>query len=200
MKLTPRQQEILDFIKNTVEVLGAPPTRAEIASAFGFASPNAAEDHLKALAKKGAINLEPGSARGIRLVEQLGLPLIGSVAAGSPILAVENIQARYAFDAGMFHPRADFLLKVRGLSMIDAGILDGDLLAVHKTSQAREGQIVVARLDDDVTVKRFERRGAQIHLVAENPDFEPIVIRPGEVEFAIEGIAVGLIRGTAGSL
>ncbi|MDE2440842.1 MAG: transcriptional repressor LexA, partial [Betaproteobacteria bacterium] len=112
MKLTPRQQEILDFIKNTVEVLGAPPTRAEIASAFGFASPNAAEDHLKALAKKGAINLEPGSARGIRLVEQLGLPLIGSVAAGSPILAVENVQGRYAFDAGMFNPRADFLLKV----------------------------------------------------------------------------------------
>ncbi|WP_371325431.1 transcriptional repressor LexA [Dechloromonas sp. ZY10] len=200
MKLTPRQQEILDFIKNTVEVLGAPPTRAEIATAFGFASPNAAEDHLKALAKKGAINLEPGSARGIRLVEQLGLPLIGSVAAGSPILAVENVQGRYALDAGLFTPRADFLLKVRGLSMIDAGIFDGDLLAVHKTNQAREGQVVVARIDDDVTVKRFERKGQQIRLIAENPDFEPIVINPGEVEFAIEGIAVGLIRGTAGQL
>ncbi|MDD2884674.1 MAG: transcriptional repressor LexA [Dechloromonas sp.] len=200
MKLTPRQQEILDFIKNTVEVLGAPPTRAEIATAFGFASPNAAEDHLKALAKKGAINLEPGSARGIRLVEQLGLPLIGSVAAGSPILAVENVQGRYALDAGLFSPRADFLLKVRGLSMIDAGILDGDLLAVHKTEQARDGQIVVARLDDEVTVKRLERANGQIRLIAENPDFKPIVINSGEVEFAIEGIAVGLIRGAAARL
>lgn len=200
MKLTPRQQEILDFIKNTVEVLGAPPTRAEIASAFGFASPNAAEDHLKALAKKGAINLEPGSARGIRLVEQLGLPLIGSVAAGSPILAVENIQARYTFDAGMFNPRADFLLKVRGLSMIDVGIYGGDLLAVHKTNQARDGEIVVARLDDDVTVKRLQRKAGHIELIAENPDFEPIIVRPGEVEFAIEGIAVGLIRGAGSKL
>ena len=200
MKLTPRQQEILDFIKNTVEVLGAPPTRAEIASAFGFASPNAAEDHLKALAKKGAINLEPGSARGIRLVEQLGLPLIGNVAAGSPILAVENVQGRYAFDAGMFSPRADFLLKVRGLSMMDAGILDGDLIAVHKTDQARDGQIVVARLDEEVTVKRLERRGNSVRLIAENPDFEPIVVNPGEVEFAIEGIAVGLIRGAIAKL
>jgi repressor LexA len=200
MKLTPRQQEILDFIKNTVEVLGAPPTRAEIASAFGFASPNAAEDHLKALAKKGAINLEPGSARGIRLVEQLGLPLIGSVAAGSPILAVENVQARYAFDAGMFNPRADFLLKVRGLSMIDVGIYDGDLLAVHKTNQARDGEIVVARIDEEVTVKRLQRKSGHIELIAENPDFEPIIVRPGEVEFAIEGVAVGLIRGAGTKL
>lgn len=195
MKLTPRQQEILDFIKNSVEVLGAPPTRMEIANAFGFASPNAAEDHLKALAKKGAITLEPGSARGIRLVEQLGLPLIGSVAAGSPILAVENVQGRYAFDPGMFTPKADFLLKVRGLSMIDAGILDGDLLAVHKTQQARDGEIVVARLDEEVTVKRLERANGQIRLIAENPDFKPIVVNPTEVDFAIEGIAVGLIRG-----
>lgn len=200
MKLTPRQQEILDFIKNTVEVLGAPPTRAEIASAFGFASPNAAEDHLKALAKKGAINLEPGSARGIRLVEQLGLPLIGSVAAGSPILAIENVQARYTFDAGMFNPRADFLLKVRGLSMIDVGIYDGDLLAVHKTNQARDGEIVVARIDEEVTVKRLQRKGGHIELIAENPDFEPIIVRPGEVEFAIEGVAVGLIRGAGSKL
>lgn len=200
MKLTPRQQEILDFIKNTVEVLGAPPTRAEIASAFGFASPNAAEDHLKALAKKGAINLEPGSARGIRLVEQLGLPLIGSVAAGSPILAVENVQARYAFDAGMFNPRADFLLKVRGLSMVDVGIYDGDLLAVHKTNQARDGEIVVARIDEEVTVKRLQRKSGHIELIAENPDFEPIIVRPGEVEFAIEGVAVGLIRGAGSKL
>jgi repressor LexA len=200
MKLTPRQQEILDFIKNTVEVLGAPPTRMEIASAFGFASPNAAEDHLKALAKKGAITLEPGSARGIRLVEQLGLPLIGSVAAGSPILAVENVQGRYAFDANMFSPRADFLLKVRGLSMIDVGMFDGDLLAVHKTNQARDGQIVVARIDEEVTVKRLERSGGQIRLIAENPDFQPIIVNPEEVEFAIEGIAVGLIRGAVSKL
>ncbi|HEX6733216.1 MAG TPA: transcriptional repressor LexA [Azonexus sp.] len=200
MKLTPRQQEILDFIKNSLEMLGAPPTRMEISSAFGFASPNAAEDHLKALAKKGAIVLEPGSARGIRLVEQLGLPLIGSVAAGSPILAVENVQGRYNFDAGLFSPRADFLLKVRGLSMIDAGIFDGDLLAVHKTSQARDGQIVVARLDEDVTVKRLESRQGQIRLIAENPDFEPIVVNPEAVQFAIEGIAVGLIRGAVSKL
>ena len=200
MKLTPRQQEILDFIKNTVEVLGAPPTRAEIASAFGFASPNAAEDHLKALAKKGAINLEPGSARGIRLVEQLGLPLIGSVAAGSPILAIENTQGRYALDASLFSPRADFLLKVRGLSMIDAGIFDGDLLAVHKTNQARDGQIVVARSDEEVTVKRLERANGRIKLIAENADFEPIIVNPEEVEFAIEGIAVGLIRGAISKL
>jgi len=200
MKLTPRQQEILDFIRNSLEVLGAPPTRTEICSAFGFASPNAAEDHLKALAKKGAINLEPGSARGIRLVEQLGLPLIGSVAAGSPILAVENVQARYAFDAGMFNPRADFLLKVRGLSMIDVGIYDGDLLAVHKTNQARDGEIVVARIDEEVTVKRLQRKSGHIELIAENPDFEPIVVRPGEVEFAIEGVAVGLIRGAGSKL
>ena len=200
MKLTPRQQEILDFIKSTLEVLGAPPTRMEISSAFGFASPNAAEDHLKALAKKGAIVLEPGSARGIRLVEQLGLPLIGSVAAGSPILAVENVQGRYAFDANMFSPKADFLLKVRGLSMIDIGMFDGDLLAVHKTNQARDGQDVVARIDEEVTVKRLQHRDGFIELIAENPDFEPIVVRPGEAEFAIEGIAVGLIRGAISKL
>ena len=195
MKLTPRQQEILDFIKNTVEVLGAPPTRAEIASAFGFASPNAAEDHLKALAKKGAINLEPGSARGIRLVEQLGLPLIGSVAAGSPILAVENVQARYALDASLFKPRADFLLRVRGTSMVNAGIFDGDLLAVHRSGEAHDGQIVVARLEDDVTVKRYRRHGAIVELIAENPDFAPIIIDTREQQVDIEGIAVGLIRG-----
>ena len=198
--LTPRQQEILDFIKNSLEVLGAPPTRAEISSAFGFASPNAAEDHLKALAKKGAIVLEPGSARGIRLVEQLGLPLIGSVAAGSPLLAVENVQGRYALDAQLFSPRADYLLKVRGLSMIDAGIFDGDLLAVHKANQARDGQIVVARLDEEVTVKRLQHRSGFIELIAENPDFEPIIVNPGEVDFVIEGIAVGLIRGAISRL
>ena len=193
--LTPRQQEILDFIRNTLESLGAPPTRAEIASAFGFASHNAAEEHLKALAKKGIIVLEPGSARGIRLVEQLGLPLIGSVAAGSPILAVENVQRRYTVDASLFQPRADFLLRVRGLSMINAGILDGDLLAVHRSSEARNGQIVVARLDDEVTVKRFRQHANMIELIAENPDFKPIVVNTDAQTLAIEGIAVGLIRG-----
>ena len=194
-KLTSRQQEILDFIRNSLEVLGAPPTRAEIAQAFGFVSHNAAEEHLKALAKKGLIVLEPGSARGIRLVEQLGLPLIGSVAAGSPILAVENVQARYALDAALFSPRADFLLRVRGLSMINAGIFDGDLLAVHRCAEARNGQIVVARLDEDVTVKRFRQHGPVIELIAENPDFEPIIVDTREQQIEIEGIAVGLIRG-----
>lgn len=195
VKLTPRQQEILDFIKNSLEVLGAPPTRMEISQAFGFASPNAAEDHLRALAKKGAVVLEPGSARGIRLVEQLGLPLIGSVAAGSPILAVENVQGRYALDASLFSPRADFLLKVRGLSMIDAGILDGDLLAVHRTQDVRDGQIVIARLQDEVTVKRLKKHSGWIELIAENPDFAPIVVDLSQDNFAIEGVAVGLIRG-----
>ena len=195
VKLTPRQQEILDFIRNSLEVLGAPPTRAEIANAFGFASHNAAEEHLRALAKKGIVVLEPGSARGIRLVEQLGLPLIGSVAAGSPILAVENVQARYALDASLFRPRADFLLRVRGLSMINAGIFDGDLLAVHRSSEAHNGQIVVARLDDDVTVKRYRRHGSIVELVAENPDFSPIVVDTRKQSVEIEGIAVGLIRG-----
>ena len=194
-KLTLRQREILDFIRNSLEVLGAPPTRAEIASAFGFASHNAAEEHLKALAQKGVIVLEPGSARGIRLVEQLGLPLIGSVAAGSPILAVENVQDRYALDASLFKPRADFLLRVRGTSMVNAGIFDGDLLAVHRSSEAHDGQIVVARLDDDVTVKRYRRHGVIVELIAENPDFEPIIVDTRERQIEIEGIAVGLIRG-----
>ena len=195
IKLTPRQQEILDFIRNSLEVLGAPPTRAEIAQAFGFSSHNAAEEHLRALAKKGLIVLEPGSARGIRLVEQLGLPLIGSVAAGSPITAIENVQARYALDANLFKPRADFLLRVRGLSMLNAGIMDGDLLAVHRCSEAHNGQIVVARIEDDVTVKRFRQHGPIIELIAENPDFSPIVVDTREQPLAIEGVAVGLIRG-----
>ncbi len=191
LKLTPRQQEILDFIRSTIEVLGAPPTRAEICNAFGFASPNAAEDHLKVLAKKGAIVMEPGSARGIRLVEQLGLPLIGSVAAGSPLLAVENQLGRVQLGVQLFSPRADYLLKVRGNSMTHAGILDGDLLAVHKTGEARNGQIVVARLGEEVTVKRFKKTRNRIELIAENPDYENIVV-DGPLE--IEGIAVGLIR------
>jgi repressor LexA len=195
-KLTPRQREILDFIRNSIEVLGAPPTRNEICNAFGFASPNAAEDHIKALARIGVINLEPGSARGIRLVEQLGLPLLGSVAAGSPILAVENQLGKVQVAPGLFQPRADYLLQVRGNSMMNAGILDGDLLAVHKTNEARSGQIVVARIDDDVTVKRLKRSRGRIELIAENPDYAPIVV---EGELTIEGLAVGLIRN-GGSL
>lgn len=196
-KLTLRQQEILEYIRTTIEVLGAPPTRLEICRTFGFASPNAAEDHLRALAKKGVIVLEPHLSRGIRLVEQLGLPLIGSVAAGSPILAVENVQKRLPLSASLFEPRADYLLKVRGLSMVNAGILDGDYLAVRKTSDARNGQIIVARLDDEVTVKRLRRhRGGLIELIAENANYSPISIEGRH--FSIEGVAVGLIRNNKG--
>ena len=191
IKLTPRQQEILDFIRHSIETLGAPPTRSEICTAFGFASPNAAEDHLKALARIGVINMAPGAARGIRLVEQLGLPLVGSVAAGSPILAVENQLGKVQIAPGLFAPRADYLLKVRGNSMTGIGMLDGDLLAVHKTSEARSGQIVVARIDDEVTVKRLKRSRNRTELIAENPDYKTIVV---EGELVIEGLAVGLIR------
>ena len=162
---------------------------------FGIEGVKAFKKTVDYCHEKGLIVLEPGSARGIRLVEQLGLPLIGSVAAGSPILAVENVQARYALDAALFSPRADFLLRVRGLSMINAGIFDGDLLAVHRCAEARNGQIVVARLDEDVTVKRFRQHGPVIELIAENPDFEPIIVDTREQQIEIEGIAVGLIRG-----
>lgn len=189
--LTPRQREILDFIRNSLDERGAPPTRLEICQAFGFASPNAAEDHLRALAKKGAITMEAGSARGIRLAEQLGLPLIGSVAAGSPLLAVENQRGKIQIPPNLFSPRADYLLQVRGNSMTGAGILDGDLLAVHRTEEASSGQIVVARLGDEVTVKRLKRRGGRIELLAENPDYAPIVVNG---HLAIEGLVVGLIR------
>ncbi|MBS1209491.1 MAG: lexA [Proteobacteria bacterium] len=202
LELTRRQQEILDFIRDRIAADGMPPTRAEIATAFCFASPNAAESHLRALAQKGAIHLESGSARGIRLlVEDLaeeqvaGLPLVGRVAAGSPILAQEHIQRHYPVDPQMFSPRADFLLTVRGLSMINAGILEGDLLAVHRCTDARDGQIVVARVDDEVTVKRLQRQaGGIIGLIAENPDFSPILVDPQRHSLVIEGIAVGLIR------
>ena len=192
--LTPRQQEILAFIRNSMEVFDMPPTRAEIASAFGFASPNAAEDHLRALSRKGAITLESGSARGIRLVEQLGLPLIGTVAAGSPLLAVENRLDHVRIDPALFKPRADFLLRVRGLSMIEAGIHDGDLLAVHRTTEVSNGQIVVARIGDEVTVKRYKKRGAIVHLMPENRDFSPILVDTKHEPLTIEGVAVGLIR------
>jgi repressor LexA len=192
--LTPRQQEILDFIRNSVEAEGRPPTRAEVCTAFGFRSPNAAESHLRALAAKGVILLEEGRARGIRLAQALGLPLIGRVAAGSPILAAEHVEARYQLDPGLFSPRADYLLRVRGLSMRDAGILDGDLIAVHRDGEARNGQVVVARVDDDVTVKTLQRRGPVVELLPANPDFAPIVIDTRHQALVIEGIMVGLIR------
>lgn len=192
--LTTRQQEILQFIRDTVEHEGRPPTRAEICTMFGFRSPNAAETHLRALAAKGAIALEEGRARGIRLIEALGIPLIGRVAAGSPILASEHVQRRYHVDPNMFSPRADYLLHVRGQSMRDAGILDGDLLAVHRTTEARDGQIIVARVEDDVTVKRLSRKGAIVELLPANPDFEPIIVDTRQTPLEIEGLAVGLIR------
>lgn len=190
--LTSRQQEILDFIRNHQETLGMPPTRAEIARSFGFASANAAEEHVKALARKGLLMLEPGSSRGIRLVEQLGLPLIGSVAAGSPLLAIENVQQRYQLDQSLFSPKADFLLKVRGLSMSGVGILDGDLVAVHKTTEVKHGQVVVARLEDEVTVKRFWKKPGEIRLISENPDYAPIELDGREL--TIEGLVVGVVR------
>ena len=193
-QLTARQQEILQLIRDTVEHEGRPPTRAEICTAFGFRSPNAAETHLRALAAKGVITLEEGRARGIRLMEALGLPLIGRVAAGSPILAAEHVEGRYQIDPGLFSPRADYLLKVRGQSMRDANILDGDLLAVHRTSEARDGQIVVARVEDDVTVKRLSRKGSLVELLPANPDFQPIVVDTRNTPLEIEGLAVGLIR------
>ncbi|MDD2875073.1 MAG: transcriptional repressor LexA, partial [Azoarcus sp.] len=157
--LTARQQEILDFIRETVQSEGRPPTRLEVCTAFGFRSPNAAETHLRALAAKGAILLEEGRARGIRLTQALGLPLVGRVAAGSPILAAEHVEKHFQLDPALFSPRADYLLRVRGMSMRDAGILDGDLIAVHRAAEARNGQIVVARIDDEVTVKTLQRKG-----------------------------------------
>lgn len=192
--LTPRQEEILSFIRDTVARAGRPPTRAEVCTAFGFRSPNAAESHLRALAAKGAIVLEEGRARGIRLAGGAGLPLIGRVAAGSPLLAIEHVESHHAVDPALFSPRADYLLRVRGLSMRDAGILDGDLLAVHRSPEARSGQIVVARVHDEVTVKTFRRRGAVVSLMPANPDFAPIVVDTRHEPLVIEGIAVGLIR------
>ncbi|MBC9071506.1 transcriptional repressor LexA [Thauera sp. CAU 1555] len=196
--LTARQAEILDFIRQTVEAEGRPPTRLEVCAAFGFRSPNAAETHLRALAAKGAILLEEGRARGIRLAEGLGLPLVGRVAAGSPILASEHVEHRLQLDPALFSPRADYLLRVRGMSMRDAGILDGDLIAVHRQSEVRNGQIVVARVHDDVTVKTFRSKGPLVELLPANPDYEPIVVDTREEPLAIEGIMVGLIRQDGG--
>jgi len=215
LKLTARQEQILGLIRDAIENTGFPPTRAEIAQELGFRSANAAEEHLQALARKGAIEISPGTSRGIRLLDtshdklnpraaapmphpavlaQLTLPLVGRVAAGSPILAQEHIDANYTVDASLFRSRPDYLLKVRGMSMRDAGIMDGDLLAVKKADSAKNGQIVVARLGDDVTVKRYRKTGSVIELLPENPDFETIQVQPGRDEFALEGLAVGLLR------
>jgi repressor LexA len=219
LKLTARQEQILNLIRDAIENTGFPPTRAEIARELGFRSANAAEEHLQALARKGAIDLTPGTSRGIRLLDmsdsreirpgrslqsqamlphpalmQLNLPLVGRVAAGSPILAQQHIEANYNVDRALFSAIPDFLLKVRGMSMRDAGILDGDLLAVKKTDQARNGQIVVARIGDEVTVKRYKKTGTLIELLPENPEFSPIRVNLEEEEFALEGLAVGLMR------
>ncbi|HGX92178.1 MAG TPA: repressor LexA [Candidatus Tenderia sp.] len=194
--LTARQRQVLELIRECVTRTGMPPTRAEIARELGFRSANAAEDHLKALARKGAIELVPGTSRGIRILEEQapGLPLVGQVAAGYPILAQENIEDHYLIAPELFHPQADYLLRVKGMSMRDAGILDGDLLAVHTSPTASNGQVVVARLEDEVTVKRFKRRGNQVTLLPENVDFDPIQIDLKQQELHIEGIAVAIIR------
>jgi repressor LexA len=202
-ELTDRQSEILRLIRELTEVSGYPPTRAEIAERMGFRSVNAAEQHLRALEKKGAIEISSGASRGIRMLDgrpsnRLGrlleLPVVGRVAAGSPILAEEHVQGRYQVDPNLFTPRADYLLRVRGMSMRDAGILEGDLLAVHRTQEARTGQIVVARLADEVTVKRYRRRGHAVQLEAENPEFAPIEVDLRRDALTIEGVAVGVIR------
>lgn len=197
-KLTARQLEVLTFIRSALKHGGLPPTRSEIAGALGFRSPNAAEEHLRALARKGAIELLPGASRGIRVCadmpEESGLPVIGRVAAGQPVLATAHVEELLQIDPDAFRPRADYLLRVHGQSMRDIGILNGDLLVVHATATAGNGQIVVARLDDEVTVKRFQRRGQRVSLVAENPDFAPIEVDLRTHLFAIEGLAVGVVR------
>ncbi len=200
--LTERQSEILKLIRELTETSGYPPTRAEIARSMGFRSVNAAEQHLRALERKGALEIASGASRGIRLrsrstarlARTLELPVVGRVAAGSPMLAEENVQTRIQVDPNLFTPRADYLLRVRGLSMRDAGILEGDLLAVHRTQEARSGQMVVARVDNEVTVKRFRRRGHLVQLLPDNPDFQAIELDLRRDALAIEGIAVGIVR------
>ncbi|EAS62589.1 repressor LexA [Photobacterium angustum] len=198
--LTLRQQEVFDLIKAKIDETGMPPTRAEIARELGFRSANAAEEHLKALARKEVLEIIPGASRGIRLLvnqeepEEQGLPLIGRVAAGEPILAQEHVEAHYEVDPMLFKPRADFLLRVNGMSMKNIGIMDGDLLAVHKTQDVHNGQVVVARVDDDVTVKRLDKQGAKVLLHAENEEFSPIEVDLEHQSLTIEGIAVGVIR------
>lgn len=201
-ELTKRQGEVLAVIKDQIIKTGMPPTRVELAKILGFKSANAAEEHLKALARKGAIEILSGTSRGIRVISdhkdneimEEGLPLIGKVAAGEPILAQEHIETHYDVDPALFHPAADFLLRVEGESMKDIGIMDGDLLAVHKTQNIHNGQVVVARVEEDVTVKRFYRDGKQIVLKAENPLFDPIKVNLEHQSFNIEGVAVGVIR------
>ncbi|MDP8080316.1 transcriptional repressor LexA [Phocoenobacter skyensis] len=203
--LTQRQQEIFDLVKSHIEETGMPPTRVEIAREIGFKSPNAAEEHLKALARKGYIEILSGTSRGIKLLideeeqesEEQGLPLVGKVAAGEPILAIENIENHYPVNGEMFSPCADYLLKVSGNSMENIGILDGDLLAVHKTNTVRNGQVVVARIDDEVTVKRLEKKGNILYLHPENDELEAIVVDPSKQYIEIEGLAVGIIRNNA---
>ena len=197
--LTKRQSQILELIKVFIKDTGMPPTRAEIAQTLGFKSANAAEEHLKALAKKGMIKMKPGASRGIQLIEedepeQPGLPLIGRVAAGEPILAQEHVESHCQVDPSLFKPAADFLLRVNGMSMKDIGIMDGDLLAVHRTQVAENGQVVVARVDEDVTVKRLEKAGRKVLLHAENEEFSPIEVDLEHESFNIEGLAVGVIR------
>jgi len=198
VKLTKRQTDVFNCIKNHIEETGYPPTRADIARSLGFKSTNAAEEHLKALAKKGAIEIIAGTSRGIRIPmleqQELGLPVVGRVAAGSPILAQEHIEEHCTISSSFFNPSADYLLRVQGTSMKDIGIMDGDLLAVHQCKEARNGQIVVARIDDEVTVKRYKREGNIIHLIAENEEFAPIVIDLEAQEVSIEGLGVGVIR------
>lgn len=195
-KLTARQQEVLDLIRSAIDETGYPPTRAEIAAELGFRSPNAAEEHLKALARKGAIEMMPGASRGIRIVgeDSPGLPVIGRVAAGEPILAQEHIEDYCEIPPSFFKPEANFLLEVHGDSMIDIGIMDGDYIAVHKAETARNGDIVVARVDDEVTVKRYHKSRNQVTLFAENENYAPIEVNLKEQEFAIEGKYVGVIR------
>ena len=194
--LTDRQQQVLDLIRSYLAATGYPPTRADIARELGFRSPNAAEEHLRALERKGMIEMTAGASRGIRLNEESGIPVVGRVAAGNPILAAEHVERHVQVPAQLFAPRADFFLRVRGMSMRDAGILDGDLLAVHRTAEARQGQIVVARIDEDVTVKRLHRTRERhvIELLPENPDFDTIRVDLREREFTLEGVIVGVLR------
>lgn len=196
--LTPRQKEILEVIQDFMDETGMPPTRAEIARQLGFKSANSAEEHLRALQKKGVLELLPGASRGIRLKdslrEQMGLPLIGRVAAGSPILAEEHIETHYRMDPAFFDPKPHYLLRVYGMSMKNVGILDGDLVAVHRTPEVRSRQIVVARIDDEVTVKRYSQKGSIVKLLPENEDFEPILVDLKEQSMVIEGVVVGVIR------
>jgi len=197
-QLTPRQSQILEMVQNFIAETGMPPTRAEIASELGFKSANAAEEHLRALQKKGVLDLVPGASRGIQLKdslrEQIGLPLVGRVAAGSPILAEEHIETHYRIDPALFNPKPHYLLRVEGMSMKDAGILDGDLVAVHRTPEVRSRQIVVARLEDEVTVKRYRQDGKVVWLMPENEDFEPIKVDLSKQAMVIEGVVVGVIR------